>query len=95
MLGNEISQMLRQGTRGIIVGKNIPHLSSIYLHFNKKYHVTNYSYLLQTFTVYWKSQSSIPFCTVLKCHNYFNSLGMCFETSENSSTLQLVCGPSF
>ena len=49
---------------------------SFYLHLNKKWHVQNYSYPLQT--VYGKIQSSIPFQivqAVLKHPNYPDSLG--------------------
>lgn len=45
---------------------------------NKKGHVQNYSYPLQTVTVYGKIQSSIPFQivqAVLKHPNYTDSLG--------------------
>ena len=59
---------------------------------NKKWHVQNYSYPLQTVTVYGKIQSSIPFQivqAVLKHPNYPDSLGTAVLINSTGEKQQL------
>ena len=65
---------------------------SFYLHLNKRWHVQNYSYPLQTVTVYGNIQSSIPFQivqAVLKHPNYPDSLGTAVLINSTGEKQQL------